>query len=236
MSQDLFHFKQFSLCQQKAGMRISSDAVLFGAWATPSKPTLAIDVGCGTGLLSLQLAQRFGSIRIHAVEIEPDAYKEALLNIGNSPWKDRVSVERVDFLQIRTVDTVDFIICNPPFFDAAKSKLSSSPGRRIARQDDHLPLDKLIKKSYEMLSSEGEMALLLPYDRLWDIRAVAVEIGFYFSRLTMLSPFSNTEPTRIFVQLSKKPCTTEENCLAMYSTANKLTPEVQTLTRDFYLR
>ncbi|MFN3918052.1 MAG: tRNA1(Val) (adenine(37)-N6)-methyltransferase [Flavobacteriales bacterium] len=216
-------------------MRISSDAVLFGAWATPIKPALVLDVGCGTGLLTLQLAQRFSNIRLHAIEIESGAYKNALYNIRNSPWKNRISVEKADFLELHANHPIDFIICNPPFFNATKSKFSSHLSRRIARQDNYLPLCKLIKKSYEILSSDGEMALLLPFERLWDIRAKAAETGFYFSRLTTLSSFSSSEPIRLFIQMSKKICNTDVRYLTMYSEKNKLTSEVEALTKDFYL-
>lgn len=230
-----FHFKQFSLVQQQAGMRLSSDAVLFGAWAGEENPQTLLDVGSGTGVLSLMLAQRFPVTKIYAIEIEEGACKDAALNFRNAPWSNRLHLIEDDFLAHRFQESFDLIVSNPPFFDAEKSKISPASRRNLARIDNALPLTKLVKKAAELLTAQGKFSLILPASREWDMRSSSAENGLFITRMAEVSPFPNVAANRIFITLSKEntPTTTEK--ITLYNTPGVWSDKAKQLTAAFYL-
>src|SRR5690606_21649535 len=108
-------FKQFEIYQEQTAMKVGTDGVLLGAWTKVGSAKTILDVGCGTGLLSLMLAQK-SNARITAVEIDQNAFEEAKLNISISPWSNQIELIHANFEQFNTVNKFDIIICNPPFF------------------------------------------------------------------------------------------------------------------------
>src|SRR5690554_5393184 len=131
-------------------MKVGTDGVLLGAWTKVGGAKTILDVGCGTGLLSLMLAQK-SNARITAVEIEQNAFEEAKLNISISPWSNQIELIHSDFEQFDTKNKFDIIICNTPFF---KGKAEHN-SRSTARQNIFLPFDLLILKSAELLANKG---------------------------------------------------------------------------------
>ena len=116
MSDSVFHFKQFFIHQDKCAMKVGTDAVLLGAWVTPNGSNHILDIGTGTGVIALMLAQKTNS-PIDAIEIDPDAFGQAKENISGSPWKDRVTIYQADAAQFAFSSKYDILVSNPPFYE-----------------------------------------------------------------------------------------------------------------------
>jgi len=161
-----FRFKQFTVYQDRCAMKVCTDACLFGAWVhdhiqhTPV--THALDIGCGTGLLSLMLAQQTDML-IDAVEIDKDAYEQARENIKASPWNNRLQVHHGDIRSVALDTKFDLIISNPPFFE--NNLKSPDAKRNLALHSEQLALHELISIAGALLGTGGTLALLLPFHR-----------------------------------------------------------------------
>ena len=175
-----FRFQQFSVIQQQSAMKVCTDAVLFGAMAPVKVGDRVLDIGAGTGVLSLMAAQ-LGAAHVTAVELTLQGYEEAKLNFNNSPWPDRFEAVHQDIQGFSSTDQYhyDLIICNPPFFEN-HSKTADSL-RTIARHNDSLSFDDLIKCADHLLSEQGLFYLLLPVHAVERFSASALIVGFYLS-------------------------------------------------------
>jgi len=161
MAAPYFLFKNFVVAQQQCAMKVTADAVMFGAWVPlPEGVRRILDVGCGTGLLSLMLAQRFSDIHIDAVELEEAAAKQASENVANSRYKNRIRVVQADVRNFEPAASYDFIICNPPFYTNAPQ--AAAEKKKMAWHDTHLSLSDVAVLGQKLLSENGSMAILLP--------------------------------------------------------------------------
>ena len=194
-----FQFQQFSVDQRDCGMKITEDAVCFGAWINLSACKHILDLGTGTGLLSLMLAQRYGDVQFTAVEIDPLAAKRAQRNFESSPWSDLMAVIcgnalHGDFIQQQLneiwsqrgsrMTKVDAMVCNPPFFH--RGTAASGERRQLAREDSHLPYEDLWKKAIA-IAQPLKVFLIIPSDRKVEMDALAQKHNYWPHRATMLS-------------------------------------------------
>lgn len=221
-----FRFKQFAVSQDAAAMKVGTDGVLLGAWTPVDGATHALDVGSGTGLIALMLAQR-GVKRITGVEIDPAAAEEARRNVARSPWPDSISIINTDFRQFTPGVTYDLIVSNPPFFEEALN--SPDPRRAAARSQSALPLDDLIEHGAHLLSPDGSMALILPYSQRERVIYTATVNHLYLTEEVAVAHHSSKAPKRLIALLSKKLNPTVKSSLYIQS------PEYIHLTKDFYL-
>ena len=174
-------FKQFVVHDDACGMKVGTDALLLGSWAGAFKESLeepvseVIDIGTGSGILALMLAQRFPMATVHAVELEPDAALQASENVARSPFRDRITVHHRAFQGWE--GGVDLAVCNPPFFHGHPK--SQDRKRNLARHDDTLPLSALFTAVKGCLREKGEFALVFPEDRAEELMSVAKSSGFH---------------------------------------------------------
>src|SRR5690625_4321987 len=162
-----FKFKKFTIHQDRCAMKIGTDAVLLGSWVEVSSHVKSIlDIGSGTGILALMLAQRSQADFIDAIEIEPNAYEQAVGNFENSIWSDRLFCYHGDFKEFaQEIDnTYDLIVCNPPYFDTSNvNDYSSSFERKTARFKSALSYQELIIGIRKLLSPSGLFSLIIPF-------------------------------------------------------------------------
>jgi tRNA1Val (adenine37-N6)-methyltransferase len=161
MANTYFQFKQFTVHQDKCGMKVCTDSCILGAYTTFENPSKILDIGTGTGLLSLMLAQKY-NCKVDAVEIDKTAHEQAKENFLSSPWSGRLNVynERIQDFEQKSFVKYDLIVCNPPFFeDHLKSPLKS---KTIALHNDELSFKDLVKSVKELLSDKGLFYILLP--------------------------------------------------------------------------
>ena len=230
-----FQFKQFRIDQANSAMKVGVDGVLLGVWTDLTDVQNILDVGTGTGLIALMLAQR-SKAHITAIEIEEKAAKEAAENVKASPWVNRIKVEHVSFQHFKQENPkmFDLIVSNPPFFSNAFKAASSE--RNLARHNDKLLLSELIAGAAWLLNEAGKIALILPLSEHFVLEELALQNGFYLQRLTEIKPKPSKSANRILVQLGKTEHEYQKSMLTIYNDDNTFAEGYKELTRDFYLK
>lgn len=232
-----FQFKQFRIIQERSAMKVGMDGVLLGAWADTSKAEQILDIGTGTGLIALMMAQKNNLAQIDAVEVDSEAFNEAVLNCQQSPWSNRIRLEICSFQEFAERSTLkyDLIVSNPPFFsNGVKAPLEN---RAQARHSDSLPLDILISGVTGILNEAGRVALVLPVESLQEIIQLAVSNQLFVSRLCRVKPNPIKPEFRILIELTNSEYTfQEERLMIEFEKHHDYTPEYKALTRDFYLK
>lgn len=235
MANSYFKFKKFTVWHDKCAMKVGTDGVLLGAWVDVEGCKNILDVGTGTGLIALMMAQR-STVRIDAIDIDKDACQQATENIMASPFTSFIHVHHQSFDDyIKTTEGIyDLIVSNPPFFvDSLKCPDNQ---RNTARHTDSLSLEKLIEGCLCLLTSEGRIALILPSDREEELIRIAAEKQLSILRKTDIIPTPNTLPKRLLVELS--PCqlyTFSSTILTIETSRHHYTPEYKALTQEYYL-
>lgn len=236
MSQPYFQFKQFTVWHDKCAMKVGTDGVLLGAW-TPVKSSVRIlDIGTGTGLVALMLAQR-STASITALEIDEAAAAQATENINRSPWKNRIEVIQQDFKHYSSkngISKFDTIVSNPPYFKA--SLKCSDEQRNKARHNDSLTYEELLAGVSGLLSQEGTFTIVIPMDVGEQIKILAHKYGLYPSRQLFIitKPGGTPKRTLISFRFTKQTCETEE--LLTETSRHQYSEKYIELTRDFYLK
>src|SRR5690554_4005247 len=161
MPQSLFHFKQFAIRQDQCAMKVGTDGVLLGAWAKNENPPKAIlDIGTGTGLVALMLAQRFPDAKITALEIDENAAEQATKNAELSPFKTNISVLHTNYFDWECNDKFDIVACNPPFY--AHAHPAKNMERSVARHGAKFQLSRFMERVKQHLSERGTLSMIMP--------------------------------------------------------------------------
>lgn len=196
-----FQFKQFTVNQKDVAMKIGTDAMILGAWAPVDDADTILDIGTGTGILALMLAQRSEAFTIDAVEIDDQAFETAVENFENSPWSDRLYCYHTSIQEFADEidETYDFIIANPPYFEV--NKASDVNHRMIARQTHLLNHKTLLSVSQKLLHDNGHCAFSLPYAVEDAFAALAKEYGLNVYDVLRLRDKIDTPIVRSFLHL-----------------------------------
>ncbi|MBP9848161.1 MAG: methyltransferase [Flavobacterium sp.] len=233
----MFKFKQFSVNQDRCAMKIGTDGVLLGAW-TPliNNPYNVLDIGAGTGILSLMLSQRSNAEQIDAIEIDEDAYEQCVENFEASPWGDKLFCFHagLDEFVEEPEDEYDLIISNPPFYtDDFKSPTTS---RDLARFEDALPFEELIEAAALLLSDNGIFSVIIPFKEEQRFVTMCKELDLFPLKITRVKGTPTSEIKRsllAFYRMEQTPLIDE---LIIEISRHNYTPEYIELTKDFYLK
>jgi tRNA1Val (adenine37-N6)-methyltransferase len=237
MPNPYFQFKQFIIHQQQTAMKVGTDGVLLGAWTDCTNCNQILDIGTGTGLIALMLAQR-SQANIEAVELDQNACKDAARNFKNSPWCNRITLHETTIQSFASEShhQFDLIVCNPPFF--ANSLKTPDTSRNNARHDDSLPSDELFNAVIKLLTTDGRFSVIIPVLNQQEYLIKAARIQLFPSHITCVKPTPNTEHKRVLIQFGfgisgetiADELIVEENGRHQYSS------RFVELTRDFYLK
>lgn len=233
-----FTFKQFTIEQDDCAMKVGTDGVLLGAWSPIPKNTFSVlDIGAGTGLLSLILAQRTEAEQIDAIEIDEKAYEQCVENFENSKWADRLFCYHAgldEFLEEMEDESFDLIISNPPFYtDDYKSENKS---RDLARFEDALPFDELIESAANLLSEFGVFSVIIPFKEEEKFIALAKEFQLFPFKITRVKGTPTSEIKRSLLAFTWDEQITITDELVIEIARHKYTPEYIELTKEFYLK
>lgn len=234
MSNSFFSFKEFTIHQDRCAMKVGTDGVLLGAWAGVGNPIRILDVGTGTGLVALMMAQRYPKSRIVALEIDHDAASQAKENVQGSSFHTRVSVLEQDFLSYQDREGFDLIVSNPPYF---KDSLGAPAAQRLlARQGQGLDFGCLLERGKDLLLPSGCLALVAPSDQMDAILSRAQTLGYGLRRRLLVRPTRTKSIKRVLLEFVLKACEDfqDEEIILSAPDGSRTTP-FQLLTNDFYL-
>ncbi len=234
MANHYFEFKQFKISQENCAMKVGTDGVLIGAWTNPGDAAKLLDIGTGTGLIALMLSQ-VSKANIDAVEIDAGAYYQALENVEQSTWKERISVIHTslqDYIK-STVKKYDLIVTNPPFF--TNSLKSGHDKRNLARHNDSLSPEDLLTGVDHLLEPTGCFYLILPYVEAQLFIVDAALYNLYCVRKTNILPLAHKKPSRIMMEFSRQRRKVIENDLIIQLKSGEYTSDYRLLTDKFYL-
>ena len=229
----IFKFKQFSIDQTNSPFKVGTDGVLAGALCPVNAPKNILDIGTGTGLIALMLAQRCNA-KIDAIEINQIAFNQAKHNFKNSPWVNKINVHHCALQNYNPGKKYAVIISNPPYFQSSlKSDVES---KNKARHTDSLTPTELVRISAGLLSSTGKLCLIYPVEQGEKTIALAKEQGMYCTRIVNIKPTPDKETKRLFLEFEfsdipaiREELIIEQNGRHQYSAAYKK------LTEEFYL-
>jgi len=232
--QQYFKFKQFDICQDNTAMKVGTDGVLLGAWATHPKPQFILDIGTGTGLIALMMAQKYKEASIHAVEIDKSAFDIATFNKEKSPWKKRIEIIHTPIQKFSTINKYDLIVCNPPFFD--EKVMSKTTQRQWARQNIRLNLDDLFGFIEKKLSDHGKFALIFPKEKEKSLLETAKKYHLFPKEILEIRGNKQTKVKRILVAFEKEQKKPTVKELIIEKRRHIYTDEYKKLVKDFYLK
>lgn len=230
-----FRFKQFTVRHIQSTMKVGTDSVLLGSWtAQDIQPKRMMDVGTGSGILALMMAQRFPEAEIVGVDIHAPSIEDFQWNIDQFPLPHQLKAQHQDFLEFSLESKIDFIISNPPYFSEAL--LSDSDDKNRVRHQIHLTMEKLVQHAKNLLSENGILSLILPTKEMLETIEIAREHSLYPQRICNISSSADQKPIRMMVEFSGVASfSPEEDLLIIYEADRSYTEDYKRLTRDFYL-
>lgn len=238
MPNDWFQFKQFRIDQQRAAFKVGTDGVLLGAWAPVEAATNILDIGAGTGLIALMLAQRNTTAAITAIEPDEPSFQDAFANAQNSTWSDRIAVRNWSLqtlaLQHIHEPPYDLIVSNPPFF--ASSLPNTDPRKTAARHEAALPLLLLLKQTRSMITPDGALCLVLPIERRRDFVQATESLDWHEHQCIWIKPTTAKKPNRFLTRLCPMPSTCKVEYMTLHEQPGVYSNAALHLLRPFYLK
>ncbi len=232
MSQKPFQFKQFLIEQDRCAMKIGSDAVLLGS-CIEANPNMkqALEIGSGTGVISLMLAQRYSNLEIEAIEIDTDAYEQSLDNIRNSPFASRIQVKNHDFLEFSPSTQYDLVFSNPPYFH--QSLKSGSKTRDLARHMDQEQLILWIDKAATLMNQDASLWMILPLTSFEKLQLQT--LALHLHTMIEVQSFPESEVIRVILEYKKlaKPEALKAHKFWIYEKEKVYSDTYRNLMKDF---
>ncbi len=233
----MFQFKKFTINQDRCAMKVGTDGVLLGAWCPiDNNPFSILDIGAGTGILSLMIAQRSKAEQIDAIEIDEDAFEQCVDNFESSPWSDKLFCFHagLDEFMEEPEDEYDLIISNPPFY--TEDYKTENEQRDLARFSDALPFEDLVEATHLLLSENGIFAVIIPFKEEEKFIALAKDFELHPFKITRVKGTPTTEIKRSLLAFSKTQKQTLVDELIIETARHQYTEEYVDLTKDFYLK
>jgi len=233
----VFQFKQFSVLQDRCAMKIGTDGVLLGAWTPIENPKSILDIGTGTGIIALMLAQRSHAKQIDALEIDENAYEQATDNFDNSPWNDRLFCFHagLDEFVDNPEDEYDLIVSNPPFY--SEDFRSENEQRDIARFQEAMPFEDLIEAADLLLSENGIFSVIIPYKEEERFIELCAEVELFPVKATRLRGSHKTPIVRSLLAFKRYELAVLVAVeLVIEINRHEYTDEYIELTKAFYLK
>ena len=234
MSESTFRFKHFTVHQDKCAMKVGTDGVLLGAWINPGNSKLILDVGTGSGLIALMLAQKIAS-RIDAIDIDESAYTQARENFLISPWFKQLNIYHQSFQEFASAASVqyDLIVSNPPYFHNASKPAEES--RLCARHHDQLSFKELVDGVKKILSPTGKFCVVLPQKEGMEFMDLAMRNSLFCKRLTKVKTKADGMDKRLLMEFTHNFGFMIESCLTIKEKDGSFSKEYVELTENYFL-
>ena len=232
MSNPYFSFKQFDIRQDRCAMKVGTDGVLLGAWAEGGRRIL--DIGTGTGLVALMMAQRYADAEVTGIEIDDEAAAQAKENAATSPFTERVSIHNVSLQDFNAGITYDAITCNPPFYD--NSLICPDDSRTTARHTTSLSYHTLIEHCADLLSDDGTLSIIIPTEYLSKIESECAYASLFIHKKLFVRTTEKKAPKRVMLAIGKNRTDNTSCETAILSKDGKRSEWYTQLTNDFYTK
>ncbi len=235
MPESVFQFKKFSVSQDRCAMKVGTDGVLLGAWVMPASAESILDIGTGTGLIALMLAQK-STVFIEAVDIDRDACSQALENVLHSPWPDKVKIINSPLQDFRPGKRYDLIVSNPPYF--IDSFAATDEARNIARSASaSLSFAQLVNGVVRLLSASGCFCIILPSKEGFFFRELAEQSGLFCNHITHVKTKMSKPEKRVLMEFGRCGEELIEDELIIHEDKDDrvYTDQYKLLTRDYYM-
>ncbi len=214
-------------------MKIGTDGILLGAWVNCQNCTYILDIGTGTGVIALMMAQRNENASIDAIEIDENSIKDASMNFNNSTWSNRLNLIHHDVTSFRTAKNYDLIVCNPPFFNNSLKPNDNS--RALARHNDKLNITEIAKFSTQKISDKGRVCLILPISSLEEVKLIFAKFQLELIRICFVKPKPHKQPHRILLEFGKQKQSLQKETITIENEGrHNYTEDYKNLTREFY--
>jgi tRNA1Val (adenine37-N6)-methyltransferase len=234
MANDNFNFKQFTIRQDKAAFKVGTDGVLLGASTGLTGVKRILDIGTGTGLVAIMLAQRCNA-EIVAIEPDYESFVQCLGNVNNCRWKDRITVENKALQYYHSDAKFDLVVTNPPWF--SDSLKNPDPRKSSSRHNDSLTNNELLENVSRLIEDTGHLQLIMPYAEGNIFIAEAVVYGFFCNNILKIKPLPSSGVRRMILTFSKQQLKTIEKFLTIeHGGRHEFTEEYIKLTKEFYLK
>lgn len=230
----MFRFKQFAIQDDRCAQKVGTDGVLLGAWARVEEARSILDIGAGSGLIALMVAQRNPQARVTGIEIVHEAALQAQENVAQSPFASRVTILEADVRDYSPLVRFDCILCNPPFF--TEDTLSPDSARALARHAAMLDFDDLLDAVLRLLADEGIFHVILPMNACNSFTDKAFIKGLFAVRKCQVRTVLRKSPKRVMLSLSRQgsPSLLTEEIVLQDSEGNRSEAYAE-LAKDFYL-
>ena len=229
-----FHFKQFSVRHDRSGMKVGTDGTLLGAWTNIKNAKRILDIGSGTGLIALMLAQRAPGAKIEAIEIDSAAIEDAQENFAKSPWKDRLTLHHMRLQDFKSLEKFDLIVSNPPYFIGSYKPPDEK--RITARHAESLTFQDLIDTTKEILTENGSLTVVLPPVEGHRFIELAEMNGLFCSRKWTFRTRLQKPVERLLLEFTRKRRVSEEGEILLYDSGEEWSVNYKALTQGFYLK
>lgn len=235
MPNPYFSFKQFTVYHDKCAMKTGTDAVILGAYAVCKAGNASIlDVGAGSGIISLMMAQRFPDAHITAIEIEENAARQAKENVERSPWPERIEVVCGDFKKFDSQESFDLIVSNPPYFN--NSLQSGNCEKNMARHTIELSFNNLTEKASSLMNNESRLVVIIPSEAESSFADAAISSGLMLHERLKIFTKNGQPHKRVILTFGKNTMPYKESSLIMRDENNNFSEQYRKLTKDFYLK
>jgi len=229
-----FNFKRFTVSQDKATHKVGTDGVLLGTWVNVNNAMRILDIGTGTGVIALILAQRTSAdTQIDALEIQREDFEQATINFTRSPWHDRIRIVHVSVQEFNLDKKYDLVVSNPPFF--SKSWLPPAERRKVVRHSETLSFEDLADAAKRMLHDDGRFALILPVTEGRHFETLAKAVGLHCIRLCEFQTRAHKPVERLLMEFSSQHKGLRREKILLYSQGERWSDDYWQLTEDFYL-
>ena len=234
MANNYFSFKHFTIYQDKSAFKVGTDGVLLGAYADITRATNILDIGSGTGLISIMLAQRCEAM-ITAIEPDHDSFTQSCENVNLVEWQKRIKIVNSDLQNFNSDnEKFDLIVTNPPYF--CDSLKSPDPRKSAARHNDSMTSVEILTGVNRLLKDDGRLQLILPYVEGNVFIADASRYGFYCSNILKIRPLPESEIRRLILTFTRTKKIPVEKFLTIEHGRHQFTDDYISLTKDFYLK
>ncbi|MEG0500052.1 MAG: methyltransferase [Rikenellaceae bacterium] len=232
---NFFKFKQFIIEQELCAMKVGTDGVLIGAWGAVGETTM-LDIGCGSGLISIMAAQRTTTLRIDAIDVEESAVRQAEINVAACPWSDRIVIHHAALQEFTPTHKYDFILSNPPYFINSLKEGKEEP-RAIARHSNTLSYSDLAKNIERLLTDEGIFSVILPYLEANIFIVEAAKYALYCIKRVDIKGTPTRATKRVMLQFSRiRKEIINDELIIEDGSRHHYTQKYKELTKEFYLK